>query len=327
MRAPDFWYPPPGTGIPLAARLLMPAALLYERIGTMRVEAVTPYRAAVPVICVGNLTAGGTGKTPIALAIAARLAARGRSPVFLTRGYGGRERGPLAVDHERHSARDVGDEPLLLARAHPTVVARDRIEGANAACAMGAGTIVMDDGFQNPALAKDLSFIAIDAGLGFGNGLVIPAGPLRETVPHGLARADAVVLMDEGAPPAALSRFPRPVLRAGLEPDKRTYETLRGRKVVAFAGIGRPSKFFGELIAMGAEIVEAVPFPDHHPYSAAEIAALKERAGPTRLLITTEKDFVRLSPAQREGIGTLSVHAVFEDEAALDALLSRIGGG
>jgi tetraacyldisaccharide 4'-kinase len=316
MRPPDFWYPGTGRAAPLPARLLAPLAYLYDRIAAARASTVIPYRAAVPVICVGNLTAGGTGKTPIALALAAALAARGVAPIFLSRGYGGRAEGPLAVDPARHNATEVGDEPLLLARAHPAVISRNRPAGADAACRLGAQAIIMDDGFQNPSLIKDLSFVVIDTAIGFGNGLVIPAGPLREPVSRGLARADAVVLLGDG--PSPLGAFAKPVLRARLNPDPITAETL-----LAFAGIGRPAKFFETLSALGAIPAETAPFPDHHAYSDAEITALKTRAA-GRPLVTTEKDFMRLGPRQREGILSLPVTAVFDDETALATLLGKI---
>lgn len=324
MRAPDFWYPRPhDKAPPLAARLLAPFACLYDHVGRLRAQRVTPHRVSVPVVCIGNLTAGGTGKTPAALALAAALAARGLKPVFLTRGYGGLEKGPLLVDPARHSAGDVGDEPLLLARAHKTIVARDRARGAEAAIEAGATAIVMDDGFQNPMLAKDLSLIAIDSEIGFGNGRVIPAGPLREPVARGLARADAVVLLGPHAPPAGLAGFARPVLRARFQPDAETAQKLRGRMVLAFAGIGRPAKFFDSLSAVGVTLAGAVSFADHHPFSNAEVAALKARAG-SALLVTTEKDYIRLRPDQRVGITTFPVRVVFEDEAQLGALLDRL---
>jgi tetraacyldisaccharide 4'-kinase len=321
MRPPDFWYPGVGRATPLCARLLTPLASLYDRIATARASAVISYRAAVPVICVGNLTAGGTGKTPIALALASALAARGVAPVFLSRGYGGRAEGPLAVDPAHHDATEVGDEPLLLARAYPAILSRNRPAGADLACRLGAQAIIMDDGFQNPSLVKDLSFVVIDAATGFGNGLVIPAGPLREPVSRGLARTDAVVLLGDG--PSPLAGFAKPVLRARLKPDPATAETLRGQTIFAFAGIGRPAKFFETLSGLGATLAEAVSFPDHHSYSDNEIAALKARAA-GRLLVTTEKDFVRLGAAQRAGILNLPVTAIFDDGAALATLLSKI---
>jgi tetraacyldisaccharide 4'-kinase len=219
----------------------------------------------------------------------------------------------------------VGDEALLLARIAPTIVARDRAQGARLAEAQGADIIVMDDGHQNFTLAKDVSVVVVDGESGFGNGRMIPAGPLREPVAQGLARADAVVLMESGGKITASvdpGAFAGPVLRARLEPEA---ESLRGRKLFAFAGIGRPEKFVASLRQAGVEIAGAKFFPDHHPYSDVEIAALKAN-GP---LVTTEKDYVRLNPVQREGVTALAVKAMFRDDVGflLDRLASKTGEG
>jgi tetraacyldisaccharide 4'-kinase len=320
MHPPDFWYPKEGAALPLGAKLLAPVSALYARISRRRTEATRPTRATLPVICVGNITAGGTGKTPVALCVAEILVRLGRRPVFLTRGYGGQKMGPLRVDPALHSAADIGDEPLLLAARAPTIVARDRVAGATLAAEHG-DIIVMDDGFQNPSLVKDLSLVVIDAPMGFGNERLIPAGPLREPVATGLARANAALLLGEGPVPPALAAANIPVIRGWLAPLPETAESLRGRRIAAFAGIGRPEKFFETLRQIGAGTVFATPFPDHHPYRDSEIAALRSHAGTLRL-ITTEKDFVRLKPHQRKGIEVLPVTVSFEDEHALEALLA-----
>jgi len=313
MQAPGFWR---RGGMP--AVLLAPAGALYALAGRLSRRLARPARAACPVICVGNLLAGGTGKTPAALALAERLGALGRRPVFLTRGYGGVARGPLLVDPARHGAREVGDEPLLLAAAAPTVVARDRAAGAVLAAAQG-DVIVMDDGFQNPRLAKDLSLLVFDGGVGLGNGRCIPAGPLREGLAAGLARADACLLIGEDATGLAPRLAGRPLLRAGLEPLDRA---LAGRRVLAFAGIGRPEKFFATLRALGAELAACRGFPDHHVYRPAELAALRaEAAAAGARLVTTEKDLARLPPAERRDVTALAVRLVFADRDALDRLL------
>jgi len=312
MRAPDFWQ---RRGP--AALLLAPLGALYGASVTWKARHATPYRAAARVICVGNLTAGGSGKTPVALALAARLKARGDQVFFLTRGYGGIERGPAQV-RPGDSAAQVGDEALLLARSAPTIVARNRAEGAAHAAAQGARTIVMDDGHQNFALAKDLSIVVVDGQSGFGNGLMIPAGPLRETVPHGLARADAVIVMGDASPD--LRGYAGPVLRARLVADAKEF---RGRRVFAFAGIGRPQKFFASLEQAGAIIADRQIFADHHPYRDDEMVALKARAGDAQLL-TTEKDLVRVGAEHRDAIAALPVHVQFDDEQALDRLLDRL---
>jgi tetraacyldisaccharide 4'-kinase len=279
------------------------------------------------VICVGNLTAGGAGKTPTVIAVLEALA--GRTPHALSRGHGGRLRGPHRVDPLRDTAADVGDEPLLLAAFAPTWVARDRAAGAAAAVAAGAGAVVMDDGFQNPGLAKDLSLVVVDAAQGFGNGRLIPAGPLRERVADGLARADAVVLIgsdtDAGA---AMARWPdlatRPVLRARLEP-LATGLPLDGADVVAFAGIGRPEKLFATLRACGARLVAAHGFPDHAPYPVPILRRLvAEARAADAMLVTTEKDAVRLPPAFRREVIALPVRLRWADPAALDRLLGAL---
>jgi tetraacyldisaccharide 4'-kinase len=315
MRAPDFWRRRNG-----AAILLAPLGMLYGLSVALKARFARPFDAGLPVICVGNLTAGGSGKTPVAIAIAERLRAKGHKPFFLTRGYGGSERGP-AMAVRAHSAAQMGDEALLLARAAPTIVARDRAAGARLAKEKGATVLVMDDGHQNFALRKNLSLVVVDAETGFGNGFQIPAGPLREPVAQGLARANAVILMGSGMPD--LGGFSRPVLRAHLKVDG---EAFAGKTVFAFAGIGRPEKFVASLEDSGAEVVGSCFFPDHHPYTEEEIVQLKAIAGQAQL-VTTEKDFVRLTVADREGIRLLKAAALFDDLAALDGLLDRAVSG
>jgi tetraacyldisaccharide 4'-kinase len=320
MRAPDFWRGGDRTAR-LASTLLSPIGALYGASVAWKRDHAQPYRAKAKVVCVGNLTVGGTGKTPIAIAVASLLLERGLKTVFLSRGYGGKERGPIFVNPAHDLAGQVGDEPLLLSGAAPVIVARNRAEGAQMADAARADAIIMDDGHQNFAVAKDLSIIVVDAEDGFGNGHVLPAGPLREPVPQGLARADAVVLIGDGAP--VLNGFAGPVLRAHLKPAQD--ESLRGKRVVAFAGIGRPEKFFETLKSLGADVAEAVPFGDHHEYTASELARLAARArGANATLITTEKDFVRLSPVDRANVAALPIKAQFEDTAALNRLLDTI---
>ncbi len=320
MRTPAFWYGPPG----VASALLAPLGALYGLAGRRRLAGATPHRAGAPVICVGNLVAGGAGKTPVGLAIIAVLAARGIAVHALTRGHGGREHGPLRVDPARHGAAEVGDEALLLAAVGPCWVARDRAAGADAAVAAGAGTIVMDDGFQNPGLFKDLSLIVADGAVGFGNGRLIPAGPLRERVAEGLRRADALVVLGEDRAGVAAQAGALPVLHARLEPSADSAD-LRGRRLLAFAGIGRPEKFFATLESLGAVLVERVPFPDHHPFRPAEITALLDRAAALDALpVTTAKDCVRLPPGLRSRVRALPVTVAWRDPGALQALLDRL---
>jgi tetraacyldisaccharide 4'-kinase len=306
MREPAFWWRKPG----LAAGLLAPLGTLYGTIASARLSR-RGARAAVPVVCIGNPTIGGAGKTPLALTLAGLLQAAGEAPVLLSRGYGGRLAGPLRVEAARHRAADVGDEPLLLARVAPTVVARDRVTGAQAAVAAGASVIVMDDGFQNPSLQKSFSVLVVDARRGIGNGRVVPAGPLRAPLPMQLARADALVTVgasdDDGVAAVARGRG-LPVFRAGLAPDAAVAVALAGARVLAFAGIGDPGKFFATLAALDIVVVARVSFPDHHRYTPAQARMLCEQADRESLiLVTTEKDLARMQGDP--GLGRLAARA------------------
>ncbi len=318
MRAPDFWWEDR-----LAARLLAPLGRLYGLASGLRRHLVRPRPAAVPVICIGNLTVGGAGKTPCAIAVAERLQALGGRPHFLTRGYGGRETGPIRVDPDLHDARAVGDEPILLARTAPVWVAADRIAGAGAAVAAGANAIVMDDGLQNPYLAKDLTLLTIDGAIGFGNGRLLPAGPLREPPGPAWSRIDAAIVIGEdrsGVGELLPSSLPR--LTADLVPDVESAR-FAGRRVLAFAGIGRPEKFFETLRKLGVELVETRSFPDHHPFTAREIEALlAETRQFDAACVTTEKDHLRLPAMHQKHIEKLPVRLRFREPGNLDRLLA-----
>jgi tetraacyldisaccharide 4'-kinase len=295
MREPEFWWTKPG----VAAWLLSPVALIYGAIAGWRMRR-TGFRAGIPVICVGNFTLGGTGKTPSAIAIAKLLTAGGETPFFLTRGYGGRLAGPVRVDPASHHASDVGDEPLLLARQRPTIVARDRAAGAAFAQSAGATVIVMDDGLQNPSLQKDFSIAVVDGRRGFGNAYVFPAGPLRAPLATQFAKVHAILVVGKGAgvsPVADLARAHRhPVLRARLEPAADAVKAIGRRKAFAFAGIGDPEKFFMTLASAGIEAMVEESFADHHAYSEDEAARILARCEAERLVpVTTEKDIARLS--------------------------------
>lgn len=324
MQAPDFWQR--DTAL---ARLLTPLGLGYHWVGVLRRAVTTPWQAPVPVICVGNLVAGGAGKTPVVLSLLEILAESGLKPAALTRGYGGEEAGPLRVVPGSHDAQAVGDEALLLAAAAPTWVARDRAAGARAAAADGAEVIVMDDGFQNPALKKDLSLLVVDAAYGFGNRRVIPAGPLRETPAAGLARADAIVLIggshDAGRYIGETEKNligTKPVLRARLKPLEAG---LAGQRVFAFAGIGRPEKFFRSLGEAGAEVVGSESFADHQPYDSATLERLRAAAEAAEAhLVTTAKDAVRLGPEPPRDVAVLDVVLQWDDKDALLHLLERL---
>ncbi|MFW5679024.1 MAG: tetraacyldisaccharide 4'-kinase [Pseudomonadota bacterium] len=320
MHAPRFWQTDGWT-----ARLLDPLGRVYAGLGRLRWAVSTPARVAVPVICVGNATVGGTGKTPIVLDLLRRLRARGLRAHGLCRGHGGRLRGPVRVDPTRHGAREVGDEALLLAAAAPTWAARDRLAGARAAVAAGAEAIVLDDGLQYPKLAKTLSLLVVDAATGFANGRIVPAGPLREPAAAALCRSDAVIEVGDGESPGLAAAIgDRTRLRCRLVATPSSAAALRGQRVYAFAGIGRPEKFFETAARLGAEVAGSRAFPDHHPYrpgdcDAVLAAALAQDAVP----LTTAKDAVRLPPTVRARVRVLDVDVAWENEAALDGLLAK----
>ena len=320
MRAPDFWR---HGG--LAPALLTPLSWCFGGVGLLRRAVVRPHPVGRPVICVGNLVAGGAGKTPVALALGDGLMARGQAVHFLTRGYGGRVSGPLRVDGRRHDAVLVGDEALLLAARAPTWVAADRAAGAEVAIDAGADIVIMDDGFQNPSLAKDLSVVVIDGDYGFGNGRVMPAGPLREGVAAGLHRAQAVVVMGGGpAWDQYLAPHGVPVLHAALEPEPDC-AALAGKRVLAFAGIARPEKLTSILEAMGCEVVASQGFADHHPYDADEVMTLVEQANRLNAVpVTTAKDHVRLPEEAKPMVDVLRVRLAWANPAVLDDLLDGL---
>lgn len=326
LSTPRWWYSRDGRGSGAVARLLLtPVSWIWAAATARRIARGQPVDPGVPVICVGNLTVGGTGKTPVVREIARRLGG-----AVLSRGYGGSEAGPLKVDPARHTAAEVGDEPLMLARGLSVWIARDRGAGALAAARDGARVIVMDDGHQNPSVRKTLSLVVVDGETRndewpFGDGRVFPAGPMREPLKVGLARADAAIVLLPGdldaADPqllAALSAVP--VLIARLAPDA---PPPPGRQV-GFAGVGKPWKVERALQAAGCDLADFWPFPDHHPYDEPTLKRLADRAAQFGAgLVTTEKDWARLPAAWRDRVTPWRVRAVFEDEAALDALLGR----
>jgi tetraacyldisaccharide 4'-kinase len=322
MREPRFWHGPPSW----KSHLLAPLGALYGAVAANRLRR-TGLDAGVPVLCVGNYHVGGAGKTPTVLALAKLLRELGETPVVLSRGYGGKLRGPVVVDAGRHVASDVGDEPLMLAGVLPVIVSRERADGVPLARTQGASVILMDDGFQNPSIAKDASLIVIDGGRGLGNRQVFPAGPLRAPLAPQLARTDALILVGDGSAAndvaVEIAGQGRPVLRAHLKPDQTQVVSLRGRRVLAFAGIGDPARFFNTLEASGVEVVRRRAFADHHAYSASEIDGLIAEAGRDALtLVTTEKDLARLRragglPDWAGQVVPFAVTLVFDDAALL----------
>jgi tetraacyldisaccharide 4'-kinase len=326
MQAPDFWY---GRAASVSATMLSPLSALFECAGRLNRWMTTSMPVPVPVICVGNLVAGGAGKTPTAIALAKMLQAQGHAVHMLTRGYGGALSGPVRVDPQYHTATDVGDEALLLARVAPTWVGADRRVIAHRAAEAGATFAIMDDGFQNPSIKKDLSLIVVDGEVGLGNGRVMPAGPLREDPSRALARADAVLIMGEdrvgvGARLRTLAGRPLPILGARLAATDAA-QGLRGKRLFAFAGIARPEKFFASLRAAGCDLAGIQSFPDHYPFRKGDLAALRasaEQAG--AMLVTTEKDHVRLHRDDADGIAVFAVAAVFDEPDRILALLALL---
>jgi tetraacyldisaccharide 4'-kinase len=332
MREPAFWWRNAGR----AAALLAAASAVYGALAVRRMLK-TGRHAGIPVLCIGNFTLGGAGKTPTALALAGMLLEEGERPYFLSRGYGGRLSGPIQVNLTEHRAPDIGDEPLLLARRAPTIVSHDRVAGAQAARAAGATVVVMDDGFQNPTLHKDVSLVVVDTRRGIGNRRVFPGGPLRAPLERQLARTSAILLVGEGDAGDDVVEAARardiPVFRAAFVPDSNAVASFSGQRVLAFAGIGDPQKFFATLQEAGIDAPVTQAFPDHYRYTPADCAVLLRRAEQEGLaLLTTEKDLVRLAGDEKLAalaarVRALPVTLVLDDPAALrDWLLPLLRG-
>lgn len=320
MREPGFWYAPAGW----QSLVLRPLGWAYAQLTARRLRNGSSYSAKVPVICIGNINAGGTGKTPTAMALAQRLQSWGYDTHIVSRGYRGSLQGPVRVIDGKHKADEAGDEALLLASFAPTWVAKDRAAGVQAAEAAGAEVILLDDGFQNPSVAKDISLIVVDADRGFGNGRVIPAGPLREPIKAGLNRADVVLLIGKGTKVEThLGTISR--TRGRLAP-LQTGMTWTDLPVLAFAGIGNPNKFFATLRELGAKVVKSEPLEDHQPLTPALMKRLETEAkAHVAQMVTTEKDAVRLPDAFRAKVLTLPVRLEIEDWSPIDETLANAG--
>lgn len=319
MKEPWFWRDE-GLAARAVAAALTPAAALYDLGQRFRMATTRAAHIDAPVICIGNATLGGVGKTPFALLLHSLLTAHGVSAHFLSRGHGGALKGPAQVSLQ-HTVEEAGDEPLLLAAAAPTWIAKSRLEGVRAAAKAGAKAIIMDDGFQNPTIRKDAAILLIDAADPAGNSRVFPAGPLREPIARAIVRADAVVLVGAGSP--SLDLEGRPVFHVATD----IAPTIAPQRVIAFCGIGRPARFFESLKKKGFSLTARIAFPDHHRFQPAEISALRAKAKKEgAALIATEKDTARLAQEARGGIATAKLIMTVDDPDRLAAfVLSRIG--
>lgn len=308
-KAPKFWWKSPG----LAATALRPASAVYNTLARVRNKFIAPYQPLVPVICVGNAVAGGAGKTPATQALAHLLFGENitRFPAIVLRGYGGKLEGPTTVDPNIHTYKDVGDEALMHSTRAPTIISRDRAAGVKLAQLSGADFVFMDDGLQNPSVEKRLSFLVVDSVQGIGNGLTLPAGPLREPLADALAKTDAIILIGDAMPFDAN----KPVFSAQILPDAVVDTT---KKIIAFAGLGRPEKFQDTLRFIGANVVAFHAFPDHHPYKDSDIETLiREADDKQAVLVTTEKDYMRVPEKFRGDIAYFPVRLAFDDPRAV----------
>lgn len=319
MKTPAFWQHKT-----LLSTLLMPLSSLYEMVCTFSRLKTATVTLPIPVICIGGVTAGGAGKTPVALYFGKRLKAMNVNAFYLTRGYGGALAGPLRVDPEKHSAAEVGDEPLLLAEILPTIKCADRLEGAKLALKLGAETIIMDDGFQNPSLFKNLNVLVVDGRTGFGNGRLIPAGPLRERIAQAINRSHIVITVNRTT---RIPPFPKdkPVFAATTFPKDGAL--FKGKKIYAFCGLAYPEKFFEMLRTLGVKIVGNKAFPDHHPYSLPELnKMIVESSNQKAVLVTTAKDMVRVPQSLRDCMMVIELGLEMDNEVALDNILNYILG-
>ncbi|MEE6206777.1 MAG: tetraacyldisaccharide 4'-kinase [Alphaproteobacteria bacterium] len=304
MKTPKYWQ-----SNSLLSKILTPIGWLYGLATQMRLKLKKAPKADIPVICIGNITAGGTGKTPVSVSVAKMLATDMYHPFFLTRGYGGKLQNVM-VNTKKHSAEDVGDEPLLLAQQAPVIVNANRYEGAKLAIQEGADIAIMDDGFQNPSLHKDLSFLVFDGSYGIGNGKIIPAGPLRETFENGIKRADALIILGKDKHNLA-ERCKLPVFFGHTE---ALQTTVNSGKVLAFAGIGHPQKFYHTLGQLGFDVAETIDFPDHHFYRKEELENILQKAKELNAEVyTTGKDFVKIPPSLQKYINVLEIAVVWDN--------------
>ena len=315
MKTPKHWQ----TKNILSITLFLPGCI-YAFATWLRIKLIKPKKVKVPVICIGNLTAGGSGKTPVSISIAKILKNSGKTPYFVSRGYGG-NLSNIEVDINIHSPIEVGDEPLLLAKEAPVIVNHKRFDGATRAVSNGANIIIMDDGFQNPQLYKDKSFLVIDGNVGLGNMFPIPAGPMREFYSHGKKRAQAVIILGDDKTSVAEKFNDLPIFYGNIVPKK---PQTRYKKVVAFAGIGRPQKFYNSLKNCELEVIKTFDFPDHYFYKNDDIKEIVETAEKLGAEIyTTSKDFVKIPAAYKDKINVLEISISWKDENKLIDFLNK----
>ncbi len=316
MKTPKYWQ-----SNSLTSKILSPIGKIYGLVTQLRLHFHQPKKVNVPVICVGNITAGGTGKTPVAISVAKMLIGAMYHPIFVSRGYGGKLQNVL-VNNKKHTAQDVGDEPLLLAEQAPVVINADRYAAAELAIKEGADVVIMDDGFQNPTLSKDLSFLVFDGQYGIGNGKIIPAGPLRETFANGIKRADALIILGKDKHNLT-TRSALPIFYGHTEPVQTTIENAN---VLAFAGIGHPQKFYHTLQQQGFNVMETIDFPDHHFYNKTELENILRRAKELNAEVyTTGKDFVKIPTLYHKSINVLEIAVVWDEpEKLLEFIRKKI---
>ena len=320
MQAPKFWEEES-----IQSLVLMPVSYLYEFLYKLRNKLTKTIKLKIPIICIGNITVGGAGKTPTAIAVAEYLISKGLTPHFLSRGYGRKLKGTLKVNDE-HTALMVGDEPILLSKVAPTWVCSNKLDGAEEAQKNGAEVIIMDDGFQNPSIHKDLSILVIDEGFGIGNGKIIPAGPLRERAPEAFNKADGVIIIKtaDGKKKDFKKYFDKPTIHANLVPAEDS-SMFSGSKVVAFCGIGRPKKFYSTVESIGAKIITKHDFSDHHTFTPDELMKIIEESSSLDAIpITTEKDWIRLPQEAKKMISYIKVNLIFSNPNVIYKVLNSI---
>lgn len=314
MKTPKYWQ-----SNNLISFLLTPVGFIYGVATAMRLKCKKGYKASIPVICVGNITAGGVGKTPVSMALAELLKSQGKNPFFISRGYGGSLSGVL-INPQKHTPQEVGDEPLMLAAIAPTVICHDRSIAAKIAEENGADVLIMDDGFQNPTLKKDISFLVFNGEIGIGNGKIIPAGPMREKPENGLKRSDAVIFVGEDKF-GLLEKINKPVFKVKIKEERPKHTN---QKVLAFAGIGYPQKFYRSLEKCGLSVVKSYDFPDHHFYRKDELKDIIKKAAKKKLPIyTTLKDFIKIDPKMRSNFNVLNIKAEFENKSSLLSFMEK----